>query len=488
MSDSPTPQAGSAAASLVDPAVPAPAAQPDPAQPAPARARGRESWVDVIAHLVAAVSIGSVAPFLVLFAAPAYEFGVAPDGFELADLAAELVALACISLALIAQLRPFAWLVAAVGLLGFAGLYFQGDALDGQTLTILLVVVISLQFAGALLAFAHAAGRSRWAVAVGFAAGIAGGRDAVSLLVRSVRETFFDNGQHGDDAVFAALGVLVAIAGLVLLVRGGVRTAAPSVSWPAVHWSLGAVAVAGVVAVVLTRVWDSRLDAITRSYIGGMSDDDALRLQTWDQLARVGIAALTAAILVVAAQRWGGPGVARWVLVSFGTALLVAGVQLFVPYAPGWTTALPAVAGAVVAAVLVRYYDRIVPWEAPGLVLATGLVVFDDPSSAALAVGAFGFGLAVTAGALRLAGATRTSTNPSADQQGSPGQAAGGPIGIAVAAGLGLAAWVLGHQVVVPAATDTRPDLGGVDILTFGVLLAALVSVVLFVLERRRVR
>jgi hypothetical protein len=159
------------------------------------------------------------------------------------------------------------------------------------------------------------------------------------------------------------------------------------------------------------------------------------------------------------------------VLVAFGTGLLLVGLEGFLAPEPNWLDALLALAGAAAGALAVRYLDRAVPWEAVGLLLATGLLL--DFASSAL-IGAFGLGLAVTAGVLRLAPA--------------PGGASRrlGPGGVTVAAALGLAAWVLCHQVVVPSASFYRADLGGQPTLAYGVGVAAVAGVVLFLVDRAR--
>ncbi len=449
--------------------------------PSPGAPAGR---AEVIAHLVAALAIGSVAPFLVLWTSPTYAFGVAPSAFELVDIAPQLVVVVAFALALLSRvpglgwLRSAGWLVAAAGLLGFAALYFQGNSLDGQTLTLALVVVIAVQIVGLLLAFVRAEGSSRWAVATGLAAGIAGGRDAVALLVRDVRDRLFPDGLHGDDVVFAALAVVIAVAGVVVLVSGRRTSPAPVASWPAtwwsaVRWPLVAVALASALAVGLTRLWDVRLDAIQQSYLGGISEEQAQQVQTWDQLARLGIAVLVAIVLAFAAYRWGGAGVARWVLVAFGIGLLVAGIQGLHAYDITWLTALLGAAGAVAGAALVRFIDRAFPWDALGLALASAVFFLGAPAGAEL-VAVFGLGIAATSGALRLAPA--------------PGQSVTevGAGGATLAGALGLAAWVLTHQVVAPAAALYRDDLGGLDLAAYAVLLAALGAGGFFLVDRRR--
>jgi hypothetical protein len=445
--------------------------------------------LEVAAHLIAALLIGSVAPFLVVWTAPGYAFGVVPGGFELVEIAPQLVAALSLGLALLVRalgfgwLRDVGWIVAAVGLAGLAGLYAQGTSLDGLTLTILLVVVISLQVVGLLVAFARAGGLARWAVAVGLAAGIAGGREALALVVTAVRQGPLKGSLHGDDLVLGGVAVLVAVAGVVLLViaRGERAYPAPAESWPSAWWSvvlwpLVAVVVSSVIAVMLTRVWNARLDRIVRDYfIGGISESDAVHVQTTDQLARVGTAVVIAAILVIAAQLRGGPGVVRWVLAAFGVGLVLTWLQEFLAAEPSWLTAGLALVGTVVGVVAVHYLDRAMPWEVVGLLLATGLIL-DGPSALRL-LGAFGLGLAIAGGLLRLASGSGRAPRL-------------GPGGVTVAAALGLAAWVLGHQVVVPSASFYRADLGGLPVLPIAVAVgvSAVAGVVFFLVDRARTR
>lgn len=469
MSDTTTPAA----------TVPTPVAEPVPTPLA------RSGGLEVTAHLLAALLIGSVAPVLVRLTSPAYDFGVVPGGFELVEIAPQLVAVVSLGLALLVRalragwLRDIGWIVAAAGLGGLAGLYAQGTTLDGLTLTILLVVVISLQIVGLLLAFARAGGPARWAVATGLAAGVAGGREALALVVSAVRSGPLQGSLHGDDIVLGAAALLVAVAGFVVLVLSrGERAypepaeSFPSAWWSHVRWPLVAVVVSSVIAVVLTRVWNARIDDIAQSFIGGISESDARSVQSTDQVYRVLTALVITALLVAAAQLWGGANVVRWVLVAFGTGVLLVGLEGFLAPEATWLSALLGVAGVVAGVLAVRYADRVMPWDALGLLLATGLLL--DFAGAGL-VGAFGLGLAVTAGVLRLAPARLDGASRRL-----------GPGGVTVAAALGLAAWVLVHQVVVPSASFYRADLGGVPILPYGVGVAAVAGIGFFLIDRKR--
>ena len=451
----------------------------------------QRSGAEVAANLVAALVIGSVTPFLVRWTSPGSALGVPPYRFELIDIVPQLVMLAVLGIALLSQargvgwLRSSGWLLAAAGLLGVAGLYAQGNTLDGQTLTLALTAAISLLIVGLLVAFARADGVARWAIAIGLAAGISGGRQAVTLVVEALRDSPRAGG--GDEVVFAGLGALVGAAGVALLVLRGRDERSgpgrsPSAWWSLVRWPVVALVIASVLAVALTRMQNARLDTIARSYIGGISEADALAVQTQDLLVRVGIAVLVAALLVVAAQRSGGSAAARWVLVAFGIALVLVELPDSRGYQASWSTALVAVAGVAVGAVLVHRLDGALPWDALGLALAAGLLVVDVPSVLGY-LGVFGLGLAATAGIVRLAprpASVRAGRQPQLDRLG--------PVGVSVAVALGLAVWMLSHQVVVPAAAFYRTDLGGVPILPFGVLLAAGAIVVFALLDRRATR
>jgi hypothetical protein len=447
------------------------AAPPAHANPGPAV----PGWPEVLAHLVGGVGIGAVSGFLILWTSPRPEFlvGVPVDGFDIINVAPELVALAAMGLALVARLRPYAWLIAALGLLGFAGLYAQGNRLDGRSLVVGLIVVIALQFGGMLLAFASASGRARWAVAVGLGAGIVAGRDALAWLVDVVRQGPLGGTAHGDDVVFAALGLVVAVAGGVLLGLGRrttIERAPALVAW----WPLVAVAVASLLAVGLTEVWDYVFRNMTMSYLGVISERDLGAIETWDYVVRVGLAVLVAAVLALAANRWGARGTARWVATGLGSALLLAVLQAFLAYrATALVLALGTV-GAAAGAYLARRAASMVPWEALGLLLGAGLAVF-GPSAGLWPVGWFGFGLAVAAGATGLAG-------PGA---GSPGRSGPDTDQVAPAAGLGLAALLLGYQVVVPASITRIHTGGDLPVVAAGVLLAGAAVVVFFALDRR---
>jgi hypothetical protein len=441
-------------------------------------ARGPE----VAAQLLAALVIGSVLPFLVAWTSPAFAFGMTPYGFELVDIMPQLVALVALGIAVLARSRGFGWLrssgwlLAAAGLLGLAGLYAQQSTLDGQTLTLALTAVIALSIVGTLLAFAQADGAGRWGVAAGLAAGIAGGREVVALVVGALREGRFAGTPHGDDVVFAGLGLVVAGAGVmqqVLRRASAPRPATAALALPAwwrfAGWPIGAFVVASVLAVGLTSAWNARLEAIIRSYIGGISEENSLALQTRDQLVRLGIAVVVTAVLVAVAHRSGGSAAARWVLVAFGMALLV-GLPGLLALEPSWPTAVLGPAGAAAGTALVHRIDAALPWEALGLALAAGLFVVDAPTVVSY-VAAAGAGLAVAAGIVRLA------PLPSGPVRRGPGRAP-------VAATLGVATWLLGHQVVAPVAAIYRVDPGAVPILALGLLLAAAAIVIFYLLGR----
>jgi hypothetical protein len=423
----------------------------------------------VLAHLVGGLGIGAATGLLVLWTSPGFLLGTPLDQFDIINVAPEAVALAAMGIALAARLRPYAWLIAAVGMFGLAGLYAQGDWLDGRSLVVGLIVVIALQFGGLLLAFARASGRARWAVAVGLGAGLTAGRDVLAWLV----EALLAGTGRGDDIAFAGLGLVVAAAGAVLLVVD--RRPAPSAA--VAFWPLAAVAVASVLAVGLGEAWGVAYREMVMSHLGAISEADAQALQLRDHLVRVGLAVLIAAVLAGAAQRWGVPGTARWVATGLGAALLLAVLQGFVSYEATVVHVALAAGGALAGAFLARRAAPWAPWEAVGLLL--GAVLPAVATTAPLwPVGWFGFGFAVAAGATRLAG-------PGA---GSPGQPGPATDLVAPAAGLGLAAVLLGYQVVLPA-TYARVYAGGdLPVLTGGVVLAAVAVTAFFALDRRRAR
>lgn len=461
MTDTDTPPSGAVPQSLGVSSLPSDGPASSPPRP------GVPGWAEVLAHLAGGLGIGAASGFLVLWTAPGFLLGPV-DGFDIINVSSELVALAAVGLALVAGLRPYAWLVAALGMLGFAGLYAQGNRLDGRTLVIALIVVIALQFAGLLLAFAQASGRARWAVAVGLGAGIAAGRDVLGWLVGALMSGV----GYGDEVVFAGLGLLVAAAGVVLL-----RTRDPQPPRAAfTAWPLVAVAVASVLALGLTEVWDAVFRGMTADHLGAISAEDARALEVWDHLARVGLAVLVAAVLAGAAHRWGDPGTARWVATGLGAALLLAVLQGFLTYrATAGYVALAAV-GAFGGAFLARRAAHTAPWEAVGLLVGACLPLF-AAASPLWPAGWFGFGFAVAAGATRLAG-------PGAGSPGLPGPATDQ---VAAAAGLGLAALLLSYQVVLPAALTRVYGGGDLPVVAGGVVLAAVAVVAFFILDRRRV-
>mgnify|MGYP006976752495 CR=1 FL=1 len=488
----------SAPPSAATPATPNPAApdavgeSPASSAPAPAPVGAMvPGWPEVFAHLVGGVGIGAATGVLVLWTAPGFLLGLPVDQFDIINVAPELVALAALGLALAARLRPYAWLIAAAGMLGLAGLYAQGDRLDGRSLVVGLIVVIALQFGGLLLAFAQASGRARWAVAVGLGAGLAAGRDALAWLVDALMSAT----GRGDDVVFAGLGLVVAAAGVVLLglsrrsASGAEPAALAAVAPGAVSpgavspeagrrgavWALAAVAVASVVAVGGSEAWTRAYRGMIMNHLGGISAEDAQALQTWDHLVRVGLAVLVAAVLTAAAHRWGAPGTARWVATGLGAALLLAVLQGLVFYEATAVHVVFAAAGSLAGAFLARRAAHLAPWEAVGLLVGACLPAVATTAPLWL-VGWFGFGFAVAAGATRLAG-------PGAGSPGLPGPATDL---IAPAAGLGLAALLLGYQVVLPVAFARVYEGGDLPVVTGGVILAAVAVVAFFLLDRRR--
>lgn len=445
---------------MPDRATPPPDAADLPTASVPVDAAAGSGWPDVLAHLAGALGIGAMSGFLVLWTTPGVRLGIPVGGLDIIDLAPPLVALGVLGLASVARLRPYAWLIAAAGLLGFAGLYAQGGRLDGYSLVIALMAVTTLQFGGLLLALAQASERARMAVTVGLGAGIVAGRDVLAWLVGAVRP--IRGSGLGDDVVYAGMGVLVAAAGVALLLR---PRAIPSPARPIGWWPLAGVAGASVLTVGLTQAWNGAFADLTSRYVGGISAADGRILQTWDELARVGLAVLVAALLVLVAYRWNGPGTARWVATGIGAALLLAVLQELVAYRVTPLVVGLAAAGALAGTVLARRAVPRVPWDAVGLALGSCLA-FSASSSWLWPVGWFGFAFAVSAGLTELARS--------------------GGDRVAPAAGLGLAALLLGYQAVAPASIAGARVDGGPIVVAGGVTLVVVAVAVFFVLDRRR--
>src|SRR5688572_6076174 len=293
------PALASAASASTAPTSAAPAAALPPAG----------GWLAAGAQLAGGLGIGSVITALLILMAPVFNYTLPVAGFDLGSVLPELVVLGSVGLALIAQLRPFAWLIAAGGLFGLAGLYAQGDRLDASSLLVLMVLVMSLQFGGLLLAIASA--NSRWAIALGLGLGVTVGHDAVLLWVRA----------NADAVAFAGVAVILVAVGVLLLLTG--RRPAPPARSRIPWWLVVAVGGAGVLAVALTRIWQAVLLDRTQSFIGGIAESDAAFWGTTDRLIRFAIAAAVTAVLVVVAQRRLPAGAARVVVVASGLAVAI---------------------------------------------------------------------------------------------------------------------------------------------------------------------
>ncbi len=421
----------------------------------------RLSILEPVGHLIGGLGIGSVLTLLLVLMSPALNYSLPVAGFDLGSVVPELVVLGPVALALVVRLRPFAWLLAALGLLGLAGLYAQGDRLDATSLLVLAVLVMSLQFGGLLLAAGHASNRARWSMALGFAVGVTAGHDGVLLLVRACWAAALGN---ADALALACVGVVVGVAGVLALVggRGRTRSPQPPVPW----WLLIAVTTACILAVVLTRVWEAILADRIAAFIGGISESDAEFWVSADRLVRFAIAGAVAGLLVAMALRRLPRGTARWTVVAFGLAVTVGAVRVGLDASPVWWAMLLAVTGAVAGIVVVRRADGRLPWDAVGLALAACLLFADAP--ALQAIGWFGVGLAAAAGLARLAGAE-------------DGEAAW------QATALGVSAMILGFQVLLPAMSRVgTPGDSQVGVVGAAALaLAAAVCVAVFLVRRR---
>jgi hypothetical protein len=413
-------------------------------------------------HLLGGLGIGSVLTVLLILMSPALNYTLPVAGFDLGSVVPELVVVGSVAVALIARLRPFAWLLAAAGLFGLAALYAQGDQLDATSLLVLAVLVMSLQFGGLLLAIGRASGPARWWLTLGFGVGVTAGHDAVLLLVRALWSASLRN---ADAVALACIAALLVVAGVLALLaeRGRSGITAPRVP----RWLLIAVVAAAALAVVLTRVWQAVLANRIESFVGGISESDAAFWTTIDRLTRFGIAGVVAGILVAMALRRLPRGTARWIVVAFGLAVALGSIRVAAEATPLWWAMLLAAAGATGGAVLVRRVDRTLPWDAVGLALTACLLIGEAP--VLLAPGWFGFGLAAAAGFARLA-------------EAADGEA------VWQATALGIAALILGFQVLLPAMSTVGAP-GDLQIWAVGagaLAVAAAVSVAIFVVRGRR--
>jgi hypothetical protein len=435
---------------------------------------------DIVAHLIGAFAVGSVALAAAFMVVPDM---VSPyslsEGFDLVDVAPELVLVVAVGLALVTRLRRFAWMVSAVGLFGLAALFAQGNALDRDQLLTLLALAAGLQFAGVLLAFAEAGPVARWAIALGLGLGFIAGPLWTGLVFR----TALEGQRHSDDILVASLAALAVAAGVVLLVRR--PEPGPPDAGRATWGPVIAIAIALVATVGLSLVWQLVLDGVAQSSTGGISQDRAEFIVSMDQLVRVLIGAAVAIVLTVAAYRRGGASLARWVVVAFGVAL----TNVAIP-ADYYTVSsligvglVPAVLGATAGLAAVRWADRWFPWDALGIVLVAVAWLssdrgqlevpgLDDPSNIA---GSFGLALALTAGLARLA-------VPGPDGELGRGLSISE---VSMSAAFGIAALVLCQQVIGPISdvTGLQPNEAPLT-LPLAMVTAAVVLVGLFGLGR----
>ncbi len=236
----------------------------------------------------------------------------------------------------------------------------------------------------------------------------------------------------------------------------------PTAAWGPVIWVLAA----AVATVVLSWLWQLVLEEVARSSTGGISQRRVEFIESMDLLARVTIGATVGVILLVAAYRWGGANLARWVVVAFGLAATSAAIPtVFTSPASGVgpTTELdvfawlvvPGAIGAVSGAAAVRFVDRLFPWDALGIVLGAvgvlltadrGRIELPDLTEPAIVLGTFGLGLALSAGLARL------------HEPGGRGLSA---TDVSMSAGFGFAALVLCQQVISPVTYLVTQDVRG---------------------------
>jgi hypothetical protein len=440
---------------------------------------------NVVAHLVGAFAVGCfvlAVPFSVSSGLPQLYASI-----NIVDVTPELLLLVAVGLALVPALRRFAWLIAAIGLLGEAVVLHQTAPPEVSRVVALLAISAGLQLAGVLLALADAARPERLAIAIGFGAGATAGKYALPLVIRAVSDRAIAESFLVDSTILSAVVVLAAAgAGLVVLLSPRTKGVEPrpTAPWGPLVW----VTAAAVVAVVFSQLWQLALEDVGQASTGGMGQQRAEFIDSLDSLVRVTTAVVVVLILMYAAYRRGGANLARWVVVAFGLAATSLTIP-FVFFGPNAgqmdeldvfvRVVFPAVIGAVAGAAAVSYVDRWFPWDALGIVLGAAAMLLisgqaqrelPDLTVPALVLGSFGLGLALSAGLARLA-------DPGARGLSTPE--------VSMSAGFGVAALVLCQHVIAPFTYVMRQDATGPQLtLPLTMVGAAVVLVVLFGLER----
>ena len=321
---------------------------------------------------------------------------------DFSDVARTTVLLVALAVSLTA-VRQLGWILSAVGMAIEVFLLYQGNDLPQDAVIPILAVAVGLHLGGMLAALATSDTASRWACAVGLGVGIVAGWSIYSNVLLAERPDLLSH----DGLLMGALSALVLVAGVALLVPG-VRVAVPSTG--AANWwgPVVAVMAAAVVGRVLWRVWQGALADIVRSTLGGTDFRNAM-IETLDQVVGIGIAVVIAVILLVVAYRRGGASLARWVVVGFALAATGMALPLNFDGSVIVDVLVPAAAGAVAAAAIVRWAERWVPADAVGVALAAGAVLLSSPgkieqpaSEGAMIVLAFAYAFTLTAGLARL--------------------------------------------------------------------------------------
>ena len=376
----------------------------EPATVSPPSIRANASFLPVATNLVAAFLAGSLfLPLAVNVGGYRYFLPYHADiSVDFSDVARATVLLVALAVSLTA-VRQLGWILSAVGMAIEVFLLYQGNDLPQDAVIPILAVAVGLHLGGMLSALATSDTASRWACAVGLGVGVVAGRSIYSNILLAERPDLLSH----DGLLMGALTALVLVAGVALLLPG-VRAAVPGTG--AANWwgPVVAVVAAAVVGRVLWRVWQGALADMVRSTLGGTDSRNAM-IETLDQVVGIGIAVVIAVILLVAAYRRGGASLARWVVVGFALATTGMALPLNFDGSVIVDVLVPAAAGTVAAAAMVRWADRWVPADAVGIALAAGAVLFSSPgnmeqpaSEGAMIALAFAYAFTLTAGLARL--------------------------------------------------------------------------------------